>query len=268
MRKPTFFLLLAFISFTTQPSVASPKNYIDTAHHVVHVLDGNIKEWSNNKFETDDVSKVQYCIDHDAVNLYMALKIPDEVTQIKIMTQGMKMFIDKKGKRKESTGVEFPIKRPNEGPMRMQGPGSTDMAAIKESVTPWMIFLKTFGLNDTPDKSQLVSTENSINIAFDWDEAGILSIEYRAPFDLLGGRAAVDGKPLAIGWKILGSEEVRRPTVIQSEIIAVPANGATSRAGTGRNSNIALASAGRDFPQPATRRGPDQNFWTTYTPSF
>ena len=69
---------------------------------VKHLLDGSIDEWPVNKFETNKETSVQYAVDNDDKNLYMALKITDNMMQMKMMRMGMNMYIDAKGKKKEN----------------------------------------------------------------------------------------------------------------------------------------------------------------------
>src|SRR6478752_6195238 len=66
-----------------------------------HTTDGNIDEWKQEKFETDKETHIQYTIDHDATNLYLAIKVSDQAMQMKLMRQGMSLYLDKNGKKKE-----------------------------------------------------------------------------------------------------------------------------------------------------------------------
>jgi hypothetical protein len=278
MRKPTFLVMLAFICFAAKQTNANPVAVHDSTGKINHVLDGNTSEWKTDKFETDNDTKVLYAVDHDATNLYMALVVSDMSMQTKMMMQGMKMYIDKKAKRKEGTGIEFPIKRANGGGFRggkEQGP--PDIQSIREKATGWMIFLKTFGFDDQEDRSQLISVPDAVNIAFDWDESNTLHIEYRIPLALLGGPTALNGKPLAIGWKINGMEsssETASTSVTRTELVGVPVStsatgGRSSGAGRASSSSSAGNSFGRDLsPGAVVTRTKDQSFWTKYITAF
>jgi hypothetical protein len=111
-----FLLLLttALLSFSFPNSIISYKNYKsyppgDTS--ITHILDGKINEWPAQKFETDIPTEIKYALDNDARNLYIAMTIPDFQIQMKMMRQGMQLYIDLKGKKKQGKGIEFPVKR-------------------------------------------------------------------------------------------------------------------------------------------------------------
>src|SRR5689334_17186550 len=78
--------------------------------HIFHVLDGQVSEWPVDRFHLSDDSTIEYAVDNDDKNFYIAMSIPDYAMQNKIMRNGMELYIDTKGKKKESKGVEFPIK--------------------------------------------------------------------------------------------------------------------------------------------------------------
>src|SRR5881396_2884782 len=106
---PIAMLSLFLINPDTLPGEKKPGTS-DTLS-VKHLLDGSIDEWPVNKFETDKETSIRYAVDNDDKNLYMALMVTDNMTQIKMMRMGMNMYIDIRGKKKENKWVEFPLKR-------------------------------------------------------------------------------------------------------------------------------------------------------------
>ena len=109
------FLPVALLSlFFVTPRQHSIKPYLPVridSGIIQHTLNGSTDEWPAEKFTTDKETDIIYAIDNDAQNLYLALKITNQGEQIKMMSMGMKLFIDLKGKHKEDLGVEFPVKR-------------------------------------------------------------------------------------------------------------------------------------------------------------
>ena len=101
--------ILAVVCLFATKSMANGLNINDSAAKINHVVDGNISEWKADKFEVDKETNIAYAVDHDANNIYLAMKVSDQRTQMKLMMQGMNLYIDKKGKRKEGTGIEFPF---------------------------------------------------------------------------------------------------------------------------------------------------------------
>jgi hypothetical protein len=246
-----------------------------------HVLDGNINEWSPGRFETDKETNIQFAADHDANNLYLAIKVTDQQLQMKMMSLGMDLFIDTKGRKRERTGIGFPLKREGGGgrgfrPGGESGEGGRpDPKEMRERLAATMILLKTFGFDDKEDQNQLISQPNSVNVAFDWDEANNFYIEYLIPVGLLGGQTALNGKPLGIGWKINGMEmpNTGGATAVTTQLVGVPAGsgrpsgGGSGRTGGARAGGGNTGGGGANFGSVDSRMK-EQSFWTKYVMSF
>lgn len=239
-----------------------------------HQVDGNLNEWTPAHFETDKESQIQYALDHDAGNLYLAMKVPNFRMQMKMMTQGMKLFIDKKGKRKEGTGIEFPVKR-EEGSGGFGGRGERgsggeagppDPKEMRARLAANLIFLKTFGLSDQEDKTWVIGESGEIGLAYNWDDENNFYIEYQIPLHFLGDLNSLHGKPLGIGWKIMGMESsLSGPISSSSTLVGVPAGGGGGgRGGSAGRGAGSRAGGGANFGQDADSRFKDQNIWTKY----
>lgn len=232
---------------------------------IVHVLDGMLDEWKAGRFETDRDTHIAYAVDNDKDYLYVALKIDDPRMQMKIMMQGMDMYIDKNGKKRERQGIQFPVKREGSG---FEGRGTEsgdkrapDPAEMRERLAGNLVFLKTFGFEDE-DKVQIISQPGSANVSFHWDDANVMTIEYQVPLSLFGG-AAVSGKPFGIGWKLYGidqQQQAQTPAITSSRIVSVPA-------GTRPTTSPGAAGSSNFRSQPGTNdsRFKEQNIWTRYT---
>ena len=283
MRKLMITAILPVACLLSTQTTATPNRVSDSAK-ITHVIDGNISEWKIEKFETDRETELMYSIDHDATNLYLAMKVPNQGTQMKMMMNGMSLFLDKKGKRKEGTGIEFPIKKEGGGRdfsgggvRGGRGGGSTatpgaerpDPKQMRENLAATMILLKTFGFDDQEDKTQLISTPNGISVAFDWDDANNFYLEYSVPISFLGTTAALNGKPLGIGWKINGMALV--VTGSTTELVGVPAGstgGGRGGGGGGGRGAGSGRSAAQDFGNSSDSRFKEQSIWTKYTLTF
>jgi hypothetical protein len=273
MRKMILWIVMLLACFSANNAMAN--TLLNDSIKINHATDGNISEWVADKFQIDKETQISYAIDHDANNLYVAIKVGDQRTQMKMMMQGMSMFIDKKGKRKESTGIEFPVKRDMSS---FQGGGGGDRPRggqdapnpkdMREKMAASMVFLKTFGFdNDDEKKVHFISDPNGINVAFNWDEANNFYLEYQLPISMIGSPASLNGKPLGIGWTIHGLESASgSPTVTSSssQIVAVPAGSAPPSGRGGMTRPQATRSA--DFGSDS--RFSDQSLWTKYVLTF
>ncbi|HSU28059.1 MAG TPA: hypothetical protein VLJ68_06745 [Chitinophagaceae bacterium] len=108
----TLVAAFAFITLTnSHPTYSDTQKPTADSTIIEHHLDGSIAEWPAGKFSTDEETKIRYMADNDSINLYLALSVPDQGMQMKMSRIGMKLYIDLKGKKKESMGIEFPLKK-------------------------------------------------------------------------------------------------------------------------------------------------------------
>src|SRR4030095_9972641 len=220
---------------------------------IVHILDGNIMEWPQEKFTIDKATKIRYAVDNDNQMLFLALSIPDKTTQQIIMQKGMSLFIDVKGKKKENRGVEFPL-------------GVKNVSDIGN--------MKVFGFTNTEPVPQNVKTEGTINIVVGWDSSYVLNIEYYVPLQMLESSVTeLNNKKISIGWKLQESEmpgnntaqpvsSSSQPVSTTSTLVGVPAG---SRPPPPTNRNVGTT-RNNSFPQTNTSKV--QLIWTTHTIIF
>ena len=215
---PVAFLGLFFVTPGHHLIKAYSPARIDSGN-IVHTLNGSIDEWPAEKFTTDKETDIMYAIDNDAQNLYLALKITNMGEQIKMMSMGMRLFIDLKGKHKEDLSVEFPVKRsdgfsnPGAGlpppPSQSQGDEQRvkpDMKLMRMRFVANIISMNLFGFSDEDQLNQDLETEGSVMIAYDWDSTNVMHIEYLLPLKMLDDKNSLDQKTISIGWKVKGLE--------------------------------------------------------------
>ena len=191
-----------------------------------HLLDGNTTEWPTEKFATDKATKMEYAIDNDNQTLFLAVNIPDRSIQKKIMQEGMNLYIDTKGKKKENKGIAFPV--------RMENISSTEN-------------MKLFGFSNAEPFIQNIKTEGTANIAIGWDSSSILHIEYNIPLKIIGeDLSELKNKKISIGWKI---EENK----ITSSNAAQPSNNTVQPISTSRL--VVVPAGSRPPPTPPIRSG-------------
>src|SRR5450432_2678486 len=94
------FLLLAVLPHKPVSFYSIIKTDTGDSSIINHVLDGSVKEWPSGQFKADGETGVQYAIDNDGKNLFLAMSIPNFRTQLKMMREGMSLYIDLKGKKK------------------------------------------------------------------------------------------------------------------------------------------------------------------------
>jgi len=242
------FLLLPVISLlavSNYPQVQLFSTFQTDTTTITHLLDGSIGEWPEEKFTTDKATKILYAVDNDKQMLFLAMNIPDKRVQQRIMQNGMSLFIDVKGKKKENRGVEFPL-------------GMENVSDIGN--------MKVFGFDNAEPVSQSVKTEGTINIAMGWDSSYVLSIEYKIPLKMLEGSIAeLNNKKISVGWKIHEGDgmegNTNQPVTTTSRVVAVNSNGRPPS-----NRNVGLPANNNSISQPATNKA--QPIWTIHTIIF
>lgn len=270
-----FILLAATAAFSWDQLHASPfypKFEKDTSI-VNHSLDGSTAEWPDSLFQTDKETNIRYAADNDAQDLFLALVLPDFRTQMKMMRQGMNLYIDLKGKKKEGRGIAFPMKRENDEGFNGSGSGNQennnqsrnfDKKAMRASLVMYLIKMKLFGFSGDEPAEQGLEVEGSANVAFSWDSTDAMHIEYLIPLKMLGDVASLNQKTISIGWKING---VDMPTSSNNQNFSnTSTSPQTGRRGGGggnfrgqnRNNNN-FSEADRD------KMMSEQSFWTKYT---
>src|SRR5689334_4746355 len=101
---------LLFLAFSKAPGFYKTYKIFADTSHVVHVVDGSTTEWPDSAFHADKETLLNYAADNDGQSLFIALRIADFRAQMKVIRQGMKLFVDMRGKKKENMGIEYPIK--------------------------------------------------------------------------------------------------------------------------------------------------------------
>ena len=73
------------------------------------VIDGSNKDWPSPYPEYDGKAALGYCVSNDENNLYVTVETGDLATQMKILRNGLTVWIDKTGKKEETTAINFPL---------------------------------------------------------------------------------------------------------------------------------------------------------------
>ena len=269
---PVIILLNYYLKNPGFNSCAPLSRSADTA--VVHVLDGKTGEWPAEKFQTDLPTAIRYAADNDEQYLYLALVIPNFNTQLKIVRQGMELYLDAKEKKKEAKGIEFPVKEElseqddliNEA-LRPDLPDTgqqddeqrkANLKIIKAQMALRLGAMKVFGFSrNEPDEQGLLLT-GSANIAFAWDSTDALNIEYRIPVPFLeSSSSALRQKEIDLGWKLNGVQlNPKRPA---------PSTAMSGGRQAGRsNFDVNAYKHRQPTQQDLDNLKKDQSFWTKY----
>jgi hypothetical protein len=279
---PFIFVVVVHTLFSFHDPAQSGKNHlpIDTTIH--HLLDGKVNEWPAQKFETDPVTQFRYAIDNDKQNLYLVLSIASFREQMKIMHQGMDLYIDPKDKKKEGKGIEFPVRRERSAAdmimnYRSQGNDNPEqespeqrkaaMRAMRAEMALSLSSMKVFGFSEDKSEEQGLIMPGSANIAFAWDSTDAMNIEYKIPLSFFGTASSLDQKDISLGWIVSamqfsshhsGSDE-------GSTGGGRHGGGAGGYGGHEGHGGGGYNAGGGNTQQGGESMMKDQSFWTKYT---
>jgi hypothetical protein len=264
-------------------NISITENHIDTSH-IIHVLDGLVNEWPADKFFQSPDSTIEYAVDNDSKYLYLAISVPEYSMQTKLMRNGMKIFIDTRGKKKEGKGIEFPVKGEvspagintfssgNKEQEPAQQKKNADRKMARNIMALSLNALKLFGFpNQQPEQGLIMP--GSVNIMFKWDSLDIMHIEYNIPLELLGDLSSSGEREISLGWKINGFERPATGDRSYANPEETRQGGGFSRERTGGGGRGGYGGA-RGFNgagrQGSSRHmnieemGKEQNFWAKY----
>ena len=187
--------------------------------------------------------------------------------QMKIMRQGMDLYIDPKGKKKEGKGIEFPVKRDQSTTdliMNYRNQGSENaeqesleqrnaaMKAMRAEMALGLSSMKVFVFSEDKSEEQGLVMPGSANIAFAWDSTNVMNIEYSIPLSFFGTTSSLDQKDISIGWKVNGFQ-------FSSNRSGESSTGGGRRAGGGHGVH-----GDSNTQQGGENMAKDQSFWTKY----
>jgi len=247
-----------------------------------HIIDGKVTEWSPASFETDMLTEIKYAKDNDAQNLYLALIIPSTRIQMKIMRQGMELYIDIKDKKKAKQGIEFPVKRDQTTENTMTSPRSqrdeenpgketpeqkkARFKAMRASMTLNLVSMKVFGFSEDKSEEQGLIMPGSANVAFAWDSTETMCIEYKIPISLLGASSSLSQKEITLGWKLNGFQmSSNNSSSGESSQGGGRHGGGGGRHGGGGGGGGYHNQGEASNQQDIQNLMKDQSFWTKYT---
>ena len=116
------------------------------------VIDGSNKDWPSPYPEYDEKAQLGYAVSNDKDNLYITVETGDLATQLKILRNGLTVWIDKTGEKNELTAINYPI--PQNGEERIaDGP---EMGQRKHEER------QRIELEDRVKNARLLATEYSL----------------------------------------------------------------------------------------------------------
>lgn len=108
------FIAAGFISCGTLHHTNKQETLPGTWQAQPIIIDGDNKDWPSPYPNYDAKAKVAYATSNDAQNLYITVETGDEMTQVKMLKQGMAVSIDTGGKKDAQFHLNYPLPNENE----------------------------------------------------------------------------------------------------------------------------------------------------------
>lgn len=206
------------------------------------VINGYADEWPETFRYYDGNTMLQFAIANDTSNVYICLKANDAGTQRNLIHAGLNIWLDPKGKKKELTGVVYPMRKEMALPIQAQSSARRGMNEMKQQVLLSQNTLVVYGLSGVgkeivPIKGNTYGVETAIS----WDSLDIMVIEYKIPVPALLAHsfsAADTSKLLSFGLVIAAEKMTPGERRQGDDMDQDPNSGGMANGGLMRNSAV------------------------------
>jgi hypothetical protein len=137
-------------------------------------IDGKPAEWP--EFFRFYLTVIKYEVCNDCTNLYICIKSISADDQSRLIRGGLHIWLDITGRKKEKTGLGFPVKMDYL---------PEDTGQFREAVRTVQNSIKITGMTEGPEETVPLQNKYGIEAAYSWDSHNILYVEYKIPLALL-----------------------------------------------------------------------------------
>ena len=151
--------------------------------------DGNASEWRIPLRFYDPDTKLNYSLTNDDDKIYICARIVDELSQAKVVRNGINIWFDTLAKKNKATGILFPIPDKNSDDFQPNSSGDGtkhgySLAAIKKKFLQQANQMQLTGFKSgIPDFLAASENEFGIKVSINWDVNNIMIYEAAIPFN-------------------------------------------------------------------------------------
>ncbi len=158
------------------------------------VINGNVEDWDSLAWLEDDDHKFKYNVAFDDNNLYVRVKIKDELTQRKMASFGFTVWLDASGKKKTKLGMRYPtgveatermeaLQKSGDLEKERSAPKREELRKeLKKSMISDIEVLELIGLADKPLTTSRTGITNGIQVILSMDAEESYVYEAAIPF--------------------------------------------------------------------------------------
>ena len=177
----SFISILLLSATATYGQKEAKENYVPIEPIVV---DGQTAEWKTD-WQLDPDGKFLFNIGNDEQNLYLRIKVSDDLTQQKIALYGLSVKLDVNGKKKGKLGLKYPVGKDANELKKMPEPLPKDAAGkakAKKELLSEIEVLELLGLAKENIVSSRLGLMNGIEVLIVVDENAAYVYEAKIPF--------------------------------------------------------------------------------------
>jgi hypothetical protein len=215
------------------------------------VVDADFDEWKD-EWMIDPKGKFLYNICNDADNLYIRLKVSDDMTQRKIGFFGLNVFLNPKGKKIGKLGFMYPVEKDLNELEKKAPTGQLSTAAITEfkmGLIKDVEVLELIGLSKENIVTPRLGLMNGLQVFIKADGQGAYVYEAKIPFKAF----RIDKSAVKVLGVAIVTGKMKPPKATQT---SSPAGGGAGNVGYGgrygmRGYGMGGYGQGTSFSQPA-----------------
>jgi hypothetical protein len=201
---PIFIVVHTISCSGTKNSTGENKNSPsqNQLQYIAAEADGNGREWADTLIRFHNSLHCQYAFGTDNTKLYLMLKISDKQQQLKIIQGGLWLWLDESGKKKETTGIKYPIGGKTMQPAGKFGGSLPDFNQMKQEARLQLFYMELIGFKEGFNGKQTTNAQQPIRVTIDWDNKENMIYEAAIPLTALPYSATA--QPLSISVQIKG----------------------------------------------------------------
>lgn len=151
------------------------------------IIDGSLEEWQLPLEQPSSQIPIKYRCSNDGQYLYLAIQAGDEYLKALMLHQGLKIWIDTTGKRKEKFGLGYPIPLKNTETEALGQEAKGNEKKFMELYAEAMQEFDLYGLADDESLRFSNLTSKDIKVYMGFDQLNTLSMELRIPLKMIYG---------------------------------------------------------------------------------
>lgn len=189
MKYKSLLLSIAVITTLFFLSCSSPLVYTSLWQDKPVAIDGKATEWKIPLDYYDDKTKLNFSISNDTKNIYFCVRATEDETQKGIIRNGLRIWIDTTGGKKDQAGLQFPIIQSHEkeegsstkSSESSESAGASAAHSLKYKYAGLPKQIKLSGFTGVPGGLAEVPNIYGINACLNWDTNNIMIYEACIP---------------------------------------------------------------------------------------